>query len=554
MKLKLQKIDFFNVVLLFIISLILVLDLFVNKGQPATFDGPTHLANVAMFYKSMKGGEWFVRWTDGFANYGMPLGLIAQQTTSYLGAIINFATNNIVLSYNIVVFIGAFLSSLFFYLFLRLYFKPGGSLLGTFLFHFAPYRIINVYIRGSLPEFFASIFLPLILIGLFFIFSNRVFKGFILVSISTALLILTHPMMVIIYGFIIGPYLIYLCSRNKNILKSLMVVLSAFVLGVGLAGYYIFPLQREVKYFYYGSDKNHFARNQSMSFTNFTDPNWYYFLKGDIFTRGHFIQSGLLETMLIVIAIVVIVFAFVKSKKFKIGLLHLSAFISILLIFFMSKYSIFLYERINFISNIQHQWRLFSAFIFIPPIILAYLFDRLDKKILLYGMIVLICILRFPQLYGKNYTIYPDSRYYFWVDNLHGNIMNTVWTGPTRDYPVKQEKPGIIEGKGRIISQKVNNSVRRYRVSGETDLRMADYTFYFPGWKAYVDQIEVPIQFQDPAYRGVITYNVPKGEHEIMIKFTDTKNRSVGKLISAFSLFGLFGIILVAKLYAKRRS
>ncbi|MBI3366435.1 hypothetical protein HY041_02295, partial [Candidatus Roizmanbacteria bacterium] len=532
----------------------LVLDLFINKGEPATFDGPTHLMNIAMFFKSMRGGEWHVTWTDGFANYGMPIGLIAQQTTSYLGAIINFITQNIILSYNFVLFIGAFLSSLFFYLFLRLYFKPGSSLAGTFLFHFAPYRIINIYIRGSLPEFFASVFLPLILIGLFFIFNNRVFKGFILVSISTVLVILTHPMMVIIYGFIIGPYLLYLCSRNKNIITSLMVILSAFILGVGLAGYYIFPLQREVKYFYYGLDKNHFAKNQSMSLSNFIDPNWYYFLKGDIFTRGHFIQSGFLEIVLVGIAILAIVFIFAKTKKLQINLLHVSVFISLLLIFFMSKYSIFLFERINFISNIQHQWRLFSAFIFIPPMILAYFLDRFDRKILLYGMIILICLLRFPQLYGKNYTIYPDSHYFFWVDNLHGNIMNTIWTGPTRDYPIKKEKLGIIEGKGTIISNSVNSSIRKYRIAAETDVRIVDYTFYFPGWKAYVDQVEVPIQFQDPAYRGVITYEVPKGEHEIVLRFTNTKVRLLGIVLSALSLFSLFGIIIVAKIYVKQRS
>ena len=76
-----SKTDFLNLFLLFIISLLFVLDLFINRGQTATFDGPTHLTNIAMFYKSMKGGEFHVTWTDGFANYGMPLGLIAQQIT-----------------------------------------------------------------------------------------------------------------------------------------------------------------------------------------------------------------------------------------------------------------------------------------------------------------------------------------------------------------------------------------------------------------------------------------------------------------------------------------
>jgi len=59
--------------------------------------------------------------------------------------------------------------------------------------------------------------------------------------------------------------------------------------------------------------------------------------------------------------------------------------------------------------------------------------------------------------------------------------------------------------------------------------RMIDYTFYFPGWKVFVDNKEVPIEFQDPKYRGVITYGVPSGKHTILLKFTNTKNTIISK-------------------------
>src|SRR3990167_5942114 len=112
---NLNKNNLTDYCLIFIISLILVLDLLINVGAPATFDGPTHLTNIALFYDSIIRGNWHVTWTDGFANYGMPLGLMAQQTTSYLGAIINLFANDIVLSYNLVLLIGTFMSTLFFY-------------------------------------------------------------------------------------------------------------------------------------------------------------------------------------------------------------------------------------------------------------------------------------------------------------------------------------------------------------------------------------------------------------------------------------------------------
>jgi hypothetical protein len=112
--------------------------------------------------------------------------------------------------------------------------------------------------------------------------------------------------------------------------------------------------------------------------------------------------------------------------------------------------------------------------------------------------------------------------------------MNTIWSGKSEDYPIKKEKPEIVDGNGTITKQTVKNSKRSYIVDAKTPLRMVDYTFYFPGWKAYVDGNPVSIEFQDPKYRGIISYNVPVGQHSIQLKFEDTKVRFLGKMMTLF--------------------
>lgn len=547
MKFRLSKTDIFNALIIFIISCLFVLDLFVNKGQPASFDEPTHLTNIAMFYKSIKEGQFHVTWTDGFANYGMPIGVIAQQVTSYLGGLINFIVGNVITAYNLVIFIGVFLSTLFFYFFLRLNFKEKSSLVGAFLFHFAPYRIINIYIRGDIPEFFAGVFLPLILIGLYLAAHKKTLPGFILITLSTAFLILTHPMMVIVYGFIIGPYFLYLCYKNTNIIKFCLISFFAFILGLGLTGYYIIPLLFEIKYFYYGLGANHAVPNQFMSLINFIDPNWHYFYKNDIFPRGHFIESGLFETIVFIGGAIYLVLTSIKNKKISINMLLLSIIIGVIIIALMTKEAFPIFLHINFISSIQHQWRLFSSFIYLPPLILAYILNKYEKKFLIIIFVVMICLMRFPQLYGKNYTLHQQSEYFFNPENLHANIMNTIWTGPTQDYPIKKNKGEIIEGKGEIKYQKVSNIERLYTVQANTKIRMADYTFYFPGWKVLVDGKDQLIQFQDPSYRGVITYEVPQGLHNIKVEFTKTKIRILGMIFSLISITTLFALVLLSK-------
>jgi hypothetical protein len=171
---------------------------------------------------------------------------------------------------------------------------------------------------------------------------------------------------------------------------------------------------------------------------------------------------------------------------------------------------------------------------YLAPIMLAILVKAKNRALILI-IILFFVIIRFPQLYGKNYYQLPQSEYYRTLENLHGTILNTIWTSNTLDYPVKDHKGDIFRGEGKIIASQVQNGKRIYKVSAQSDLQMVDYTFYFPGWHAYIDGVKKDIQFQDTAYRGVITYAVPKGEHEVKVVFEDTKIRMLGKIVTIVS-------------------
>lgn len=547
-----DKFDKIYILLILIISIILVFELFFNKGQSQNMDGTVHITTIAQFFQAMKQGDIKITWADGFANYGMPIPIFAHQIPSYLGAIINFVTNNAITSFNIVNFIGTFLSLLFFYIFLRLYFNPLYSFLGVFLFNLAPYRILNVYIRGAIPEYFASLFLPLILISIYYIVKKRKYSYAFLLSLSITGLVLTHPMILVVYSFIIFPYLFYyLFLEKKNKLKLLIYCAGSMIFGLFLASYYLIPLFREIKYFYYGQTKNQLEPNQTLGLINYISPNWYYFFKNDILCRGHFVKSGVIEFIGVLIGILILIYRFlIKKRKPKDFLFIGSILLSIVLIFLTTKYSDFLYKNISILGNIQFPWRMMSSFIFLPPILFAYYFKKINKPVLAIVFILLIAFIRFPQLYGKNYTLHSQNYYYFTSINLHATEMNTIWTGETDDYPIKENKGEIIEGDGKILQRVEKNSWRKYKVKANTDIRMVDNTFYFPGWKVYIDGKDTEIEFQDMNYRGTITYRVPKGEHEVYLKFTETKVRKFGNILSILSLiFFLFVYIFRKKLF-----
>jgi hypothetical protein len=77
----------------------------------------------------------------------------------------------------------------------------------------------------------------------------------------------------------------------------------------------------------------------------------------------------------------------------------------------------------------------------------------------------------------------------------------------------------------------------RYLITGDTEFVMRLFTFYFPGWTAYVDGVKTPIQLSEP--EGWITLTVPPGQHVVSVRLENTWPRWLAWGISALALAAL---------------
>ncbi len=545
-----------SLLFLLLLSAVTILPAILYPQRSANMDGIVHTLVPNLFAKAISQGDFPVTWIDGFANYGLPLGIISHQVTTYLTAFIILIVQNPVVAFNIVGFIGILLSNIFFYLFLKKYFSTPASLTAVVLFNFSPYRILNFYIRGAMPEFFASVFIPLILLSLFGIFKERRVSSFFLLILSVCLLILTHPFMLVVSLFLVAPYILFLTATDQKIgewirtftrknIRPLMLSGIGFVVGAGMTSYFLLPLQKEIQYFYYGLSPNHLTANSYLTLYNYIANPWAYFTKLDIVHRGFLINVGIIESLLVTFGLGYFIVRVIKQRgKFNFGIFDFALFSSWILIFMMSPLSTVLYQKLPMLSNVQFQWRMLSAFIFLPPIIAAFFLTKVSslKYYVLLVLAVLVTIM--PQLYGKNYTQYPQGYYTFTPLNLHATVMNTIWSGETGEYPITKDKGAIIEGKGNMSAILIKDSKRSYDIKAVGPIRLVDHTFYFPGWTLYVDGQESSVQFQDPAYRGVITYTVPSGEHHIDLVFKPTKTRIIGLYLSLFFVVIVIGMVI----------
>lgn len=513
-------------------------DLFFHQGRSITFDGHIHMTTMAQFATALKDGEFPVRWSNNFANYGLPLPLFAHQLSAYVGALFILLGSSVVTAYNLTLALAVCLSGIFFYIYLRQKTTEQSALIATLLFTLFPYRIINIYIRGALPEILSTVFFPLILLGIDQAFHKQKRGGYLLVFCATALLALTHPMMLFIFGIPAAIYCLFCIKKQSDIRTALTLIISAG-LGIGTASYYLIPLVLEMKYFYEGAHTaaSSFVSNAFLGFRNFFDPQWYYYLTHPG-PRGNLIKFGIPE-LFILLASVLTTLRLIKSKKktTQPELLRWSV-ISLISLFFLLPLSSVLYTHIPGLSEIQYPWRFLTVLQFSVPLLAAACIDhyRLQhSKLLLLGVVCLIA-LRMPQLYGKNFADFPESQYYFTRSNLHSQNLNTIWSDNSEKYPVKTQQAAVISGDGVITDSTVKNASRSYKVTAQSEVRLVDYTFYFPGWKVVSDGAEVPIEFQDMNYRGLITYVLPAGSHTVNIEYGYTKVRLIAFFVTFVNL------------------
>ncbi len=555
------KSHIFFLAVVVVLNSILVSDYLYHGTKAANFDAIAHITTIAQFHKAMSDGEFPVAWGDGFANYGLPLGTIAHQLPAYLGGLLTFITHDPLLSFNLVYLISAILSAILFYGFLTLFFSGETALLATIFYSLAPYRIMNLYMRGAMPEFASAVWVPLFLIAMYYIMKHGRLLWYFVFMLGVLGLILTHPMMLIVYAPILGVWA--LVNFRSNIRVWVRVIVASLI-AFCISAYYFLPLNLEVKYLYYGSMSSHYSRNQTTTLETFVNPFWKYncVFRNDIFGRCQLTKGGVTETFIMIILLGIGLSVFLHKKQIgryfhkvraqwdhyltasSLTNLFLFTLVGVSLSIILSTNAFEpLYERINLISSIQYPWRFLSSYVFFPPIALALMFEfvraRKWSNYLWYGLVIFIVLVRFPQLYGKNYSYIPIADYYFTPYNLHSLTMNTIWSGDSRDYPIRRDKAEIIRGKGEIKNRMLKNASRVYTIQADTELQVSDNTFYFPGWHAYVDGVETNIEFQDPAYRGVITFSVPKGIHEVKVIYEDTKVRRIGKIISILTLLFL---------------
>lgn len=531
MKKKAPKINF-HLLLIVALSLIPALAILSNPLLFHSHDGPAHLAKIAGYHQALTGGQFPVRWASGFNyGYGSPVFVFTYQWPYLLSAAFLIAGFGLVSAFKLGLLLGLLSAGVFMFLAAKQFFKDSRkALLSALFYQFYTYHLALIAIRGAYGELWSYAFAPLPLLGLAHIYRHHNRKGILITALGSGLLLISHNTVSLSYYIAAALFTLLVLDGLKQ--KSLAAF--GLLLGLGLAAFYWLPVLYE-KQFTYGDlfvkdmYLNHFPKLWQFFIPN--PANRSFGLVGDVP-----VQIGLPWLLGLGIG----AFLLIKKKldRFYKRLLCWCLLIFFFCLFFMQPVSAPLWQRFSILRSFQFPWRLLSPLGLGLSLSAVSFFYVLPLKKNRFFFALLIISLGSTVYYWRPLLGYDrvDEQYYwrYPLNSTYFGEANTIWAGnPPDAYP--STRLDIIDGEGEIKDPLFKQTVHQYQIVAASEINILDRTLFYPGWKVYRGGREIPVQFQDPEYRGLITFRLPAGEHQISVHFEKTKDRLFAELISLVS-------------------
>ncbi len=464
----------FLVILFSVFSFIRML----KPGMYSTQD--FHLFRLFEFDKCVKSLQIPCRWApDAGLGYGEPVFNFYGQIPYALGEIYHLIGGTFIDSIKflfVLSLIGSGLSM--FYLARNLWKSDWGGLVSAIVYIYAPYRALDVWVRGALPEALSFVILPLLVLAI----EKKKAYWF---SFLLALLILTHNLSLLLFLLVILTWIIY---------RKFWKAIPASILSLGISAFYILPVIFESKFITLNSTlegyfnfRGHFVTLHQLLTSRF----WGY--GASAFGPEEFMSRAVGQIQWILP--LMIFFWILIIKKLKKNIPFLIIFLlGWFFLFLTHNKSTFIWEMVKPMVFIQFPWRFLGPAVFCFALASGKAAGFLKKGKVLISLTLAILIILL------NYSFFKEDIWYKVDDSYY-------LTGEQWDIQRSASIGDFWPDFGHIIPNKPSDG---------------RYLNYFPGWN------------REPDKDGLIPSDGAV--------FKDTPVRRIGNIISLVSLVGLIGL------------
>jgi hypothetical protein len=427
-----------------------------------------------------------------------------------------------------------------------------GGLVSALVFTYAPYKAVDLYVRGAMGELWGIAALPFLFWSAReLVLGKRLGKLFFALSFSS--LLASHNITALIFVPITFIWIIYLLITGKHgspgikLWRKLKSIFLSYLWGGLLAAFFVLPAVHETKFVHvetlldgYFNYINHFVSIRQL----LLDTHWQYGTSEIGSYDDILLSVGLVQWIMPLVALVL--FLILKIKK----VFKLSLFLTLagwLVLFMAHSRSSFIWESISYLAYLQFPWRflIFATFFFsLAAGSIVKVFSQTSKLSIL-SLVVFITV-----IYMLNVSYFRPRTWLDTTDSekFSGEAWQLQQTISIFDYlPIYAEKPPaqkapeypvVIEGEVDYLSTAKGSNWQTWDMDlHDQSAKLELPILYFPDWRVMADGKNIPINITDNT--GLIEVGVAAGTAKIEAKLFNTPIRNLANLMSLAGLIAV---------------
>lgn len=478
--------------------LVIILPLILPLLRPGFFvsdDGEWMIIRLSAFHETLRTGQFPVRFLERLNHgYGYPVLNFLYPFPFYAGEVLHLAGLSFVNSVKALFALSFLLSAGLMYLLIEREWGKLPGLVAAAFYVWAPYRLFDVYSRGSLGEAVAFVFVPLIFHFLNPAAQKGQIKYCILAALSFAALITSHNVIAFMFLPVILAYLIlkYFSSPEKK--RFLINSVIFFVLSLSLSAWFWLPALYDLRY----------TRAGQVLVSNF---------------RDYFISPNNFLSVVGILLPIILIFALAHLFRRRSGkTISFALVVTLLALFLSSSASSLVWGTTLLPRLVQFPWRFISVAIFFSSVILGHLVRSRKSLLLTVTVILLVMASGLPAL-KVNSVLRPES--FYTTNDDTTTVRNEYMPKWVKNDPTRRpETQTFVAGPNMTTISRV----------------------YFPGQQVLVAGHPVPVEF---ASNGLLNIQTPPPSSSISIRFVETPLRLFADAVSLLALVACLVILIL---------
>ncbi len=497
------------------------------------------------------------RWVpDAGYGYGYPQFNYYAPFVYYLGEIIHLVGFQFIDAVKILFVLGFLVGAFGIYTLIASITTPFIGFVSAILFTFSPFRAQEVYVRGSLSEFWAVSLFPIVLYLIYRLvkFPNSRNIGFLAVSIGV--LTLTHNLL----PFIFVPIAVFwsvFWARSEGKFNVLVKVFLGSLIGVGIASFFLIPMLLERGFVHvdsllsgYFDYRRHFVSLKQIFLSNKFGYGSSDLGEGDDLS----LNIGLVLLYSALASIPLALLRFKKEKKYS-SLAFLLIGILISSLFLMHLRSSFLWEVFMPLVWLQFPWRFLAISILVSAILAGITMKFLGFLKFGIGLILIILVFSFHGSFfqPKDWFSSSDDQKFSgesWERQLTISIFD--YLPISAELPPKEKAnilPEILSGEAIITDFEKGSNFQRFNLEIIKPANVRVQLYDFPEMKVSIDGRDTrhfrDCENQDPCL-GLVSFDISEGNHSVLISLENTFIRSFSNITSLLFM-GLTAVLISRK-------